>query len=73
MGEDSVARRCKLSVIIVEDSRLVFVNHAGEIVVEKGFDEFTEEMSDGLSSVIMGHSVFDHALNSVITKLAPGE
>ena len=73
MGEDSVARRCKLSVIIVEDSRLVFVNHAGEIVVEKGFDEFTEEMSDGLSSVIMGHSVFDHALNSVITKLSPSE
>ncbi len=71
MGEDSPARRCKLSVIIVEDANLVFVNHAGEIVVEKHFDEFRDELDNELSSVIMGHSVFDHALNSVITRLAP--
>lgn len=71
MGEDSPARRCKLSVIIVEDSNLVFVNHAGEIVVEKSFEEFEQELENQLSSVIMGHSVFDHALNSVITRLAP--
>ena len=71
MGEDSPVRRCKLSVIIVEDANLVFVNHAGEIVVEKNFEEFEQEMDKGLSSVIMGHSVFDHALNSVITRLTP--
>ena len=71
MGEDSIARRCKLSVIIVEDSNLVFVNHTGEIVVEKNFEEFTTEIENGDTTVIMGHSVFDHALNSVITKLAP--
>lgn len=71
MGEDTGARRCKLSVIIVEDSKLVFVNHNGEIVVEKSFEEFNKELEDEMSTVIMGHSVFDHALNSVITKLAP--
>ncbi len=71
MGEDSPARRCKLSVIIVEDSNLVFVNHAGEIVVEKSFEEFEQELENELSSVIMGHSVFDHAVNSVIARLAP--
>ncbi len=71
MGEDSPARRCKLSVIIVEDSNLVFVNHVGEIVVEKSFDEFKQELENDLSAVIMGHSVFDHALSSVITRLAP--
>ncbi len=71
MGEDSAPRRCKLSVVIVEDSNLVFVNHAGEIVVEKSFEEFEQELQEEKSSVIMGHSVFDHALNSVITRLAP--
>ena len=71
MGEDSPARRCKLSVIIMEDSNMVFVNHAGEIVVEKGFEEFEQELKNGQTTVIMGHSVFDHALNSVITRLAP--
>jgi uncharacterized pyridoxamine 5'-phosphate oxidase family protein len=70
-GEGKPARRCKLSVIIVEDEKLIFVTHDGEMVAEKSFEEFTGEINKGTSKVIMGHSVFDYALNSVITKLEP--
>ncbi len=70
-GEGKPARRCKLSVIIVEDEKLIFVTHDGEVVAEKSFEEFTLELGRGKSKVIMGHSVFDYALNSVITKLEP--
>jgi len=66
-GDDGHDRRCKLSVIVVEDSNLVFVNYAGEIVIEKSFDEFAKELETGQSSVIMGHSVFDHALHTAIS------
>jgi hypothetical protein len=71
IDEDKPIRRCKLSVIIVEDSKLIFVNHAGELVIEKNFDEFRQELDKGSSKLIMGHSVFDHALSSVITHLQP--
>ncbi|MBT8129502.1 MAG: DUF1631 domain-containing protein, partial [Gammaproteobacteria bacterium] len=70
-GEGTGARRCKLSVIIVEDEKLIFVTHDGEMVAEKSFEEFTKEIDEGKSKVIMGHSVFDYALNSVISKLDP--
>ena len=69
LGQDKPARRCKLSVIIVEDEKLIFVTHDGEVVSEKSFEEFANELDNGISTVIMGHSVFDYALNSVITKL----
>jgi hypothetical protein len=71
IDENKPIRRCKLSVIIVEDSKLIFVNHAGELVIEKNFDEFRQELDRGTSKLIMGHSVFDHALSSVITHLQP--
>jgi hypothetical protein len=69
MGEDSPLRRGKLSVIIVQDSKLVFVNYQGGIIVEKSFEEFIDELDQGKSKVIMGHSAFDHALNRVVTNL----
>jgi hypothetical protein len=69
IGEDKAPRRAKLSVIIIEDSKLVFVNHNGGIIVEKTFEEFTDEIEQGKSKMIMGHSVFDHALSSVIGRL----
>lgn len=68
-GEDSRPRRCKLSVIIVEDSNLVFVNYTGEVVIEKSFDEFSEELDLYKSKIIMGHSVFDHAFGSAIKNI----
>lgn len=71
MGEDKPARRCKLSVIIAADSKLVFVNYQGEILIEKDFDEFNAEMEEEKSKIIMGHSTFDHALSRAVTQLTP--
>lgn len=69
MGEDEIPRRCKLSVIIVEDANLIFVTHKGELIAEKSFEEFNEELTNGTSKMIMGHSAFDHAFKSVIDRL----
>lgn len=69
MGEDEAPRRCKLSVIIVEDANLMFMTHKGELIAEKSFDEFNEELTNGTSKMIMGHSAFDHAFKSVIDRL----
>jgi len=69
MGEDKTARRCKLSVIIVEDANLMFVNHKGELVTEKSFSEFNEEVANDTTKMIMGHSAFDYAFKSVIDQL----
>lgn len=69
MGEDKTARRCKLSVIIVEDANLMFVNHKGELVTEKSFTEFNEEVANNTTKMIMGHSAFDYAFKSVIDQL----
>ncbi len=69
MGEDQLARRCKLSVIVPEDANLMFVNHKGELIVEKSFDEFNAEITTNKTKVIMEHSIFDSALRTVITRL----
>jgi len=69
MGEDQITRRCKLSVIIVEDANLMFVNHKGELITEKSFDEFKDEIASNQSKAIMGHSAFDHAFKAVIDRL----
>ena len=69
MGDDEVPRRCKLSVIIVEDANLMFVNHKGELVAEKSFEEFNDEVANNTTKMIMGHSAFDHAFKAVIDRL----
>lgn len=69
MGEDRSPRRCKLSVILVEDANLMFVNHKGELIIEKSFDQFNEEIADGKTTVIMGHSAFENAFKTVINRL----
>lgn len=69
MGKNKTARRCKLSVIIIEDANLMFVNHKGELVTEKTFDEFNTEVANNTTKMIMGHSAFDHAFKSVINKI----
>ncbi|MDH5710947.1 MAG: DUF1631 domain-containing protein [Gammaproteobacteria bacterium] len=68
-GEDRAQRRCKLSVVILADQKLVFVNYQGEVILEKNLGDFLNEIAEGKSKVIMGHSVFDHALSSVVTNL----
>ena len=69
MGEDKTDRRCKLSVIIMEDENMMFVDHKGTLITEKSFDEFNEEIASEKTKVIMGHSAFDHAFKRVIKRL----
>lgn len=68
MSENHV-RRLKLSVIIMEEALLVFVDHNGERVIEKDAETFAEELKTGKSQLIMHHSVFDHALGNVFNRL----
>jgi len=69
-GEDTAARRVKLSVIIMEEAKLVFVDRLGIKVIEKDAQLFTQELSSGASLIIADHSAFDHALGMVINSLS---
>ncbi|VAW68160.1 hypothetical protein MNBD_GAMMA08-1216, partial [hydrothermal vent metagenome] len=65
-GEDKPVRRLKLAVILVHDASMVFVDHLGNVVIEKDAGIFTDEVDKGLSGLIMQHSVFDHALHTAL-------
>ena len=65
-GENRPVRRLKLAVILMQDATMVFVDHLGNVVVEKDVEEFAEELVRGASGIIMQHSVFDHALRSAL-------
>jgi hypothetical protein len=65
-GEDKPVRRLKLAVLLVQDATLVFVDHLGNVVIEKDAEVFANELEQGLSGIIMQHSVFDHALHSAL-------
>ena len=67
--ENDHIRRLKLSVIIMEEALLVFVDHNGERVIEKEAEPFAEELKNGKAQIIMHHSVFDHALGSVFSSI----
>jgi len=70
-GEDKPVRRLKLAAILVHDASMVFVDYMGNVVIEKHADIFADEMEEGLSSLIMQHSVFDHALSSALDTIKP--
>lgn len=65
-GEDKPVRRLKLAVILIQDATMIFVDHLGNVVIEKDAKVFTDELEKGLSGIIMQHSVFDHALSSAL-------
>ncbi len=69
-GENNVARRAKLSVIIMEEARLIFVDRIGVKIIEKDADIFSEELASETSQIISDHSAFDHALGLVINSLS---
>ncbi|MDH5735859.1 MAG: DUF1631 domain-containing protein [Gammaproteobacteria bacterium] len=69
-GEDRPVRRLKLAIILVQDATLVFVDHMGNVVIEKDAEVFADELERDLSGVIMQHSVFDHALNSALGSIS---
>jgi len=69
-GEDKAVRRLKLSVILTEVAKLIFVDHRGVKVIEKDASDFIAELADERSALISEHSAFDHALGQVIHRLA---
>jgi hypothetical protein len=69
-GEDRAIRRLKLSVVLTEVAKLVFVDRKGIKVMEKDAGDFAEELKNNRSRFIADHSTFEHALGRVIGALA---
>lgn len=73
VADDKPVRRLKLSVIVQEDAKLVFVDRLGVKVMEKDAVEFATEIDIGQSHILADHSIFDHALTNVISSLAAAQ
>ena len=69
-GEDKAVRRLKLSVILTEVAKLVFVDRKGLKVIEKDAADFAAELDKNKSRFIADHSTFEHALGQVIHSMA---
>ena len=69
-GEDHPVRRLKMSVILIETGKIVFVDRNGIKGIEKDAGEFADELNNNKSRIIADHSTFDHALGKVITIMA---
>jgi len=63
-------RRLKLSVIVKEHARLIFVDYVGNKVLEKDLNTFLTELQNDQSRLINDHSVFEYALSMVIISIA---
>ncbi|MFW2372963.1 MAG: DUF1631 family protein, partial [Gammaproteobacteria bacterium] len=70
VADDSPKRRLKLSVIIMEEARLVFVDRLGVEVLDKDAETFAAELEQGKSAFLADDSIFDNALTRVIGHLA---
>jgi len=69
-GEDKAIRRLKLSVILTDAAKLIFVDRKGMKVIEKDAEDFARELEENRSRVLADHSTFDHALGQVIHSMA---
>ena len=69
-GEDKAVRRLKMSVILSEAAKIIFVDRKGIKVIEKDAGDFAEELNQNMSRVLADHSTFDHALGKVIGSMA---
>jgi hypothetical protein len=69
-GEDHPVRHLKMSVILIETGKIVFVDHKGIKGIEKDAAEFADELNENKSRIIGDHSTFDHALGKVISIIA---
>lgn len=68
-GEDKALRRVKLSVILFDEAKLVFVDRHGNQVIEKFANEFVDELNENKSRIIADHSIFNHALGQIINSI----
>ncbi|MCW8855379.1 MAG: DUF1631 domain-containing protein [Gammaproteobacteria bacterium] len=63
-------RRLKLSVIVDEEAKLIFVDYMGNKVIEKDLKTFITELNNDQSRLINDHSIFEYALSMVIISIA---
>ncbi len=68
-GEDRALRRVKLSVILFDEAKLVFVDRHGDKIIEKFANDFVEELNENKSRIIADHSIFSHALSQIINSI----
>jgi len=68
-GEDRPVRRLKMSVILLETAKIVFVDRRGVKGIEKDAGVFAEELEIDKSRIIADHSTFDNALGKVISMM----
>lgn len=68
-GSGHALRRVKLSVILFDEAKLVFVDRLGNMVIEKFANEFVNELNEGKSKIIADHSIFNHALGQIINSI----
>lgn len=63
-------RRLKLSIIMKDLAKLVFVDYMGNKVIEKDVEKFMTELRNDQSRQINDHSIFEYALSMVIISIA---
>ncbi|MCW8935815.1 MAG: DUF1631 domain-containing protein [Gammaproteobacteria bacterium] len=68
-GDGCALRRVKLSVILFDEAKLIFVDRHGNMVIEKFANEFVDELNEGKSKIIADHSIFNHALGQIINSI----
>ena len=66
-------RRLKLSIILNEQAKLIFVDCMGNKVLEKNLKKFVTELKNDQSRIINDHSIFEYALSMVILSIATRE
>ncbi len=72
-GEEKAVRRLKLSIILFDEAKLIFVDRKGDKVLEKNAGEFFEELENNKSHILEDQSIFQNALIQVITGLITGK
>lgn len=69
-GEDKAIRRLKMSTILTEAAKVIFVDRKGVKIIEKDAGDFADELKTNKSRLLADHSTFDHALGKVIGAMA---
>ena len=69
-GKDRAIRRVKMSTILTEAAKIIFVDRKGVKVIEKDAGDFVDELNKNMSRFLADHSTFDHALSKVIGSMA---
>jgi hypothetical protein len=69
-GEDRAIRRLKMSVVLTEVAKIIFVDRKGVKIIEKDVGEFVDELKNNKSRILADHSTFNHALGRVMASMA---